>query len=74
MVGILNWVVRQTQKDKHMRDLVDFAYEWARWSSGWALEAINDLRRALRCTGEFDGCMYGLQDAKGLALRKPWRV
>eukprot|EP00972_Heterocapsa_arctica_P002688 398045-Heterocapsa_arctica.AAC.1 len=73
MVGILNYVVRATQKDKQMQGLVDFAYERPRWSSGWALEAINDLRRTLRYTGEFDGCMYGLQDAKGLALRKPWR-
>eukprot|EP00972_Heterocapsa_arctica_P113899 16439688-Heterocapsa_arctica.AAC.1 len=32
------------------------------------------MRRVLHYTGEFDGCAYGLQDAHGYALRKPWRV
>eukprot|EP00972_Heterocapsa_arctica_P075775 11175873-Heterocapsa_arctica.AAC.1 len=74
MIRVLNWVMKQARKSEEMKGLVDFAFEWPRGSSGWDIEAIIDMRRALCYTGKFDGCMYGLQDAHGNAVRKPWRV
>jgi hypothetical protein len=74
MLAVLNYVIDQTQKDERMRKMVDFGFEWPRYSDGWRLEMVEKMRRTLTFTGNFDGCMYGLQDAKGCSLRKPWRV
>ena len=74
MLAVLNYMIKQVRKDERSREKVDFAFEWPRWSSGWQLEAIDELKKVLCYTGNFDGCMYGLQDPLGLALRKPWRV
>eukprot|EP00972_Heterocapsa_arctica_P026945 3964710-Heterocapsa_arctica.AAC.1 len=35
---------------------------------------VDNIRKHLNFTAEFDGCAFGLQDLRGWPLRKPWRV
>eukprot|EP00972_Heterocapsa_arctica_P082388 12141154-Heterocapsa_arctica.AAC.1 len=73
MLQIFWYVVKSEQTEEATRQHTHFAFEWPRWSSGWALDIVRKLFGVLMYEGDFDGCAYGLQDRRGWALRKPWR-
>ena len=67
---LLGWCMAEKAWGKQ----IFMAFEWPKQALGWQLELLKAACEALPVVCLFDGCMYGLVDAAGLRLRKPWRV
>ena len=49
-------------------------FEWPKKNDGWKQPRLEELMKSMPHFTVFDGCAYGLKNAEGKSMRKPWQV
>ena len=53
----------------------DVTFEWPRYSDSWKRKDVQEFFKDSRFKAvDFDGCRLGVVDARGLPIKKPWRL